>query len=809
MPDQQAAAPEPLLWTTVIRGCVQVVLWGWILDGLREGGAGAGGVGDGAGEEDLLQRLVPRLGQRMAQQEEAGSVRGVSVQVGQQVAVLGDPGQGVQPPGAGGGGSDSASVRLLLMSPPAASLAAIVEPAPLDIRFLLHSPVPQMARVLVLAEAQVAPGTDARPGEPRGGAVLHQRLTRARLLLELPVQLEGGVQEVEVQLALEAGELAGAATEVCKAGGAGGEEAAGAVGVLRVVMVGPEHGAMGTVGGQRQEAAGPRPLVHWVAPPLLLLPPAAAAEVCGAWEAMQREAGGGLTEMEEGGQQQQQQQQQQQHYQQQQEAGGWATGEEQQSGGVEHVLLGSSSGYTGTVISSVSGELLASAERRSSLWWSHMAPLLGDLAHALGGHQGQGQEGDGEAAGPVWLMLLPYLQGRGMAETLSLLGWRDPEHTGKQGYLWGAGNDRATTAAAAADSPPPDLEPPMQPSAGPALGPMLPTSSSGLGKASHQHQQHPSMCTGAHPAVPCAHPTEARTFPFPLLPRPFSPPALELCYQQWRLQRLAQMAPYALFFDAGVCLGMMLGALGPLPVPVPAAASDSGAGAAALPLLLRLAQTAVFGLLGTVSDVLGLAVVYMVVVLRPRRVLRRQRQQQQQLERQQERGRQGGARGAVDPGTTPAVLISPRDVVWYRLAACVAGPAALLLCAALINLGLARMDPRGTGTTRVVYGSGLIRAVIVPSLQQMSTWEAVAAAPLLWYGETLLLLQMQPAWGVWWAGAVVMLWRLVAVAVSAAWERRSRCRFVQGQQQQAEAAAVGDRQGSGAGEGLGGGKKRV
>ncbi len=363
---QLAEAMWPLLWSTVIRGCIQVVLWGWVPGGEGEvlGGAGAGGIG-----EQLMRRLVQAGG---------GSVRGVSVQVGQEVAVLGDPTLDMQLPGvmpmhggSGGGRGSRTSVRLLEMFPPAASLPAVAASGSLTVRLLLHSPTPQPARVLVLAERQGAASNRAVPsGGMPGGGVLSQPL-----LLELPVQLEGGVQEVDVEVALGVGDLAGES---------GVREASAAASAFRVVMVGPEHAGAATGGQQQAGAAAAHPLVHWVAPPLLLLPPAAAAEVCGAWGAVQQEAGGGLAQEEQEGERQEQH-----HYQQQQE-------EVEEQAGVEGLAP-----HTGALPpSGSSSELLASAERRSSLWWSHMAPLLGDLAHALGGHQGQGQDGGHGGRGP-------------------------------------------------------------------------------------------------------------------------------------------------------------------------------------------------------------------------------------------------------------------------------------------------------------------------------------------------------------------------------------------------------------------------
>ncbi len=759
VPSQPPATMEPLLWTTVFRGCVQVVLWGWVPGGEGEEGAWAAGVGNAAWTEHLLRRLAERFDE-MAQ-EGGGSVRGVSVQVGQEVVVLGGPSsQGTQLPGVmplpgdgsgGGGGGSSATVRLLQMSPPAASLAAVAESTPLTVRLLLHSPAPQMARILVVGEGQGA----ASSAELPGASGLPSMLRTLAPLLELPVQLEGGVQEV--QLELGAGDLAGTTMGVAGGAGPGGGDGvaaaeSGAAAVFRVVMVGPEHQAE-NAGGQQLGPEAAAPLVHWIAPPLLLLPAAAAAaEVCGAWEAMQRETSGGPAVVEE-----------------------------------ESFEAGRSAAHAGSTVS------LASAERRSSLWWSHMAPLLGDLAHALGRHRGMKQEGDEEAADPVAQTLLPYLRENGMAETLSLLA-------STRGLGHSPQRERRVSQGSAASSVAtghllPNPLPSVQPSASQPSYPTPPSCGSSPEKAPHEQQ--PSAHTGCYRAGTHGHSTTGRPTSF-LLPRPFSPPTLELRYQQWRLQRLARMAPYALFFEAGVWLSLLLGALGPVPLPARGSRSHGGAAGGPLSLLLLLAQIAVCKVLGSLANVLGLAVVYGMVVLRPRRVLCREEEQQQQ---QQERGRQGGARGAVSPGTTPAVLISPRDVVWYRLAACLAGPAALLLCAVLTNMGFAQLDPRYVGSTRAVYGSGLIRTVVMPSLQQMSAWEAVAAAPLLGCGEALILLQMQATWGVWRAGAIVMLWRLVVVAVSAAWERRSRRQFVQGLQ--GVAGTVGVLQDMSAGQGAG------
>ncbi len=114
----------------------------------------------------------------------------------------------------------------------------------------------------------------------------------------------------------------------------------------------------------------------------------------------------------------------------------------------------------------------------------------------------------------------------------------------------------------------------------------------------------------------------------------------------------------------------------------------------------------------------------------------------------------------------------------------------LTLSAALVGTGVTLLDPRTVGNLRVVYASSFIRAVVIPSLQQASAWEAAMAAPLLGVAEVLMLTALQPGWSLWWAGAVAAAWRLVAVCVSAAWERRSRWRFMQ-EQMGAAAGAMG------------------
>ncbi len=352
-----AAAAEPLLHTAVIRGCVQAVLWGWVPEGaLAES--------DAAAAQRLLQRLAGRLMAPGLAGAGAGGVRGVSVQVGQAVAVARDQckGGGLQHQGEEevlripGVMTDSGSSipvsRLLKLDPPATAAS----PGLLTVRLLLHSPAPQPARMLVLAERQGA-----------GGAVP----PRAVLLREVAVALEGGVQEVEVELG--AGELAGA--------GEGGGLPVGAD-ALRVMMVGPVHMSTSAASGQQDEPCPP-PLVHWVAPPLLLLPGEAVGELCGLWEQMKREQG------------------EEREQQERQDLQGQATPD---------VSLPQGPAPTGPTAA------LAGVEQESSLWWSHMAPLMGDLAHALSAWHAQGQEWE-----DVTCQLLDFLYSNGLHHTAALL----------------------------------------------------------------------------------------------------------------------------------------------------------------------------------------------------------------------------------------------------------------------------------------------------------------------------------------------------------------------------------------------------
>ncbi len=747
---QLAEVTEPLLFSTVIRGCVQVVLWGWVPEGEVLGGAAAWGAGGAALAEQLLQLLVPRLDQAVAG-ESGGGVRGASVQVGQDGALLRAPGDALLPGAVGqeqqqqedthgyrSSSSRAAPSRLLQLSPPAVSLATAAASGSLTVRLLLHSPTPQPARVLVLAERQGTASSSAEPsGQPLGSGLAPRGPLRTRLLRELPVQLVGGAQEM--QLVLGAGELA----EAVGAEGVGADEVY-AVGVLRVMMVGPEHQAAG-VGAQREGAASAPSLVHWVAPPLLLLPSAAAAEVCDVWEAIQSEFDGGLAKADERDGTRQEQEQ--------------PRGEEEQANAGGFQPHADVSGVSGP------SEVLVRAERRSSLWHSHMGPLLEDLALVLRGQPGQ--EGARQGADCVWQALLPYLRGRGMTQTLSLLAGCGQEQVQQQQQDVSCSSSSASSLPSA------------HPAA--ATSDQAPACLGATHGSGHQHPSHRASPPSAYTAAGAAALAVPRPFLL-LLPWPFAPAALEAAYQAWRLAGLMRGTACVWGFCAIVTLAMLVRTAMSWVVHVRSGSGAAG-GSGTAPWA-HLAQATCIAVLNTVSYGLAPAVLQARVIIRSRAA----QQQQQRDEREDGKGRPWGSALGLGANARRAVL-QPSDIWAFRLAACVAGPTVLLVCYVLVLCGITPLDAKMVGDSRTVYAVSLIRALVMPCLQQLGAWEAAVAAPLMCVADAMLVLAMQPGWRLWWAAAVAVGWRLGAVVVSAGWEVRSRRRFVR--MHQAGAAAEG------------------
>ncbi len=713
----QAAAVDALLWTSIIRGCVQVVLWGWVPEGL-------GGMEEAVVAESLLRRLARRLACIGA----GGGARGVLLQVGQTMAQDGGSGgsaeravavrqeQRGQQQQHGVDGAEleevlrfhgvstdgsSGAARLLQVDPPAASVAALAASGFLTVRLLLHSPVPQPVRMLVLAEGEglvgVTPGGEHVGGSPP----LHR--TRARLLQAVPVELMGGLQEVE--LVLGPGELAGLR-------GAGSQEVSDAVGMLRVLLVGLEHST--TL--QREGPAAP-PLVHCVAPPLLLLPDVAAQELCDLWERIKQEEEAEQEEETEQG-----------------AAGGFAP------------LAGAWEAHVG-------------AERQSSLWWSHLAPLLGDLAYVLGAGGQRERAEKATGAHPDLQALLPYLLEHGMHEMVALAeaSCVDTEEPQTQYAKEGASASTTRLSAAAASSPTGSTSPATY-------------SASRKPPANTLHSLSEAVATPSGGGTASA--TAAAAVPpslLPVLPRPFYPPSLEAAYQAWRLAGLAGNAPYVLAFRIAVFL-MMTNRI------VVSTWAPGGAWAGALPWA-RIGNATAITVLTSAGDVAGLALLYVLALLRSRRPSRQQERQQQLHVQQQKAGDTEGARPQAGVGAHGTVF-SPSDGLLYQLATCVVGPALWLLSAVCVAAGITPLDDVMLSDGRIVYSCSWVRAVIGPCLQQMSAWEAVAAAPLLGLAGALMVAGLRPGWGKFRAAAVAVVWQLCAVGVSAALERRSRRRYL-------------------------------
>ncbi len=357
--------------------------------------------------QDLAGDGLPQLLQQLPGAA-SGDAGGVQVQVGQGAGA--GAAVAVMPGGEQRGGSSSsgAAATLLLLSPP-----AICSPehtgGGATVRLMLHSPRPQPARVLVLAERGAAGGQQQH--EAAEGGQRPQPGT-AVLLREAAVWLVAGTQEVELHLTGE--ELAAASL-------AGG----GDVRVLQLVLVGPEHGAaggdgqepeagaaagaLGESGGVGTAASPPPPPLHFAAPPLLLLPPAAAAEVCQLWDLVRQEAAAGVAEAHA-------------------EGGDDGSG----AGGLEWEV---------------------------GVWREHLAPLLGDLAFALLGPQdgGSGSQGMREAQQQVVSHLGQYCSGMGMGETAELLARGAVRHVDlcnrpAGGTCTGNHNSSSTTACAVDDA---------------------------------------------------------------------------------------------------------------------------------------------------------------------------------------------------------------------------------------------------------------------------------------------------------------------------------------------------------------------
>ncbi len=535
-----------------------------------------------------------------------------------------------------------------------------------------------MAQLLMLSPPVLAwvspPGAGGAAGAVR--LLLHSpRPQPARVLVLVEWRSGGGCQEPQAPARLlreMAVELVGGPQEVELALGAGelaGAVGADGVGVLQLALVGPENNVV-------EEGSSAYPPMHFVAPPLLLLPLAAAGEVCGLWADMQRAAGERKAEDGDGN-------------------------------SCPQTDVGAP----------------------SSLWWSHLAPLLGDLAYVLGagGQAHGGQESAATCEEAVSSHLLQYLSSLGLQATADLLQQQN-----------------------AVSTPPPP--------SGSEAAASLPASSGGT-----SNPRPTGPFRSLLPAVAAA----LRRLLL-LSPAPFTPPSLELSYQAWRLAGLAAAAPYVLlvtaqpFFMSVVCTALEHGVRHVWLTAILAALNWTGescANLAMLSLLPRLRAHPVSSAGACSSSGSG-------PHSDPKKMA------------DGAKGNPGARQGAHCKNGSEETRLVATGLRRHRVMGVLVGPVLLILTSSLLALGVLPYYVKYTGSVKVLALCTFFRSVFLPSIQQMSAAQVAAAAPLLAPGEAMQLAAFQPDWS--WRAVVgaVAAWRLAAVVVAAAWERHWRRKFV-------------------------------
>ncbi len=240
-----------------------------------------------------------------------------------------------------------------------------------------------------------------------------------------------------------------------------------------------------------------------------------------------------------------------------------------------------------------------------------------------------------------------------------------------------------------------------------------------------------------------------RGLPLLLSISPFSPPALELSYQAWRLAGLAVAAPYVLLVTAQ-----------PRLLALAKAAAQHG-----MQQAMSMAPLAVLNWISESACILAL------LRLPALRI--------------------GGNRGntvalplAFESSVTAAVQR-------YTFAAVVLGPAIVLSASVAVTLGALPYFDSFVGSNRSVLIACLHRALILPSVQRLPVRHVLTASPLLAAGEALQLAALQPTWRWRRVAGHVAAWRLAAAAVAAAWERRGRRRFAAVVRRRGEAGSGG------------------
>ncbi len=648
---------------------------------------------------------------------------------------------------------------------------------------VLRSPVAQAARLVVLREDPVAVAAGAHAC---GGLVA----------AEFPLQLAEGVQEVGVELT--------GVLQAVAAAGAGAEEDGGEVNeppaeVLELMLLPPMN--IGTSGEEQpQPRAGAAedggggstaapPLLHFTVP-LLLLPADAAAEL--------RALDGRMREYVQAGQ-------------------GLAAAEAAAAaGGVgDDVALPAAQGSTRAA--SPGPPSSGPSDESWGYWGEHMGPLLEDMALVLaGGGISGGGDGEGRSAGCSAVGDSETddgsVSGTGSTEDVSwalrvllprMLAFLREQHMDATA--------RVLSRQPPATPPPPAPAPPRSAQACPTANPTALAPTPGPAPTTAGPSP-PAPRPGANPGVAPAPKSPAQ--PIPASPslmdliRGFRGPGLEHQFLMWRAAGLAKAAlplVAAAAVPHVVALAAAARALGEVPLRQLAAAAWWS----------RVLSAVLLHAASWVGDVGGHLAVLIAVppeqrqgAAEPKRAPPEPREQEQghaagkgvaadrhadgpasapKPEPAPERSaaaapiarpasyqeRPTASTAAVAPGTHPSL-----DRV-YTIGAMVVGPLLLLLLAAaglLLQHGVPHPVYAGGGTVAVALA--IVRAMVVPCVQQLTARQVVWASPLLVVAEALLLGLLRPEWGRARVMGVAAGWRLVALVLASGFEWRARRRFL-------------------------------
>ncbi|KAG2501248.1 hypothetical protein HYH03_001055 [Edaphochlamys debaryana] len=407
----------------------------------------------------------------------------------------------------------------------------------------------------------------------------------------------------------------------------------------------------------------------------------------------------------------------------------------------------------------------------AAAWCEVVCPLLQDLAFladgAVGLEVGEAAVG-GSVAAAVAAHVASFLEGNGLAATAAL------------------SRAAATPSAAGSSFPRKDETPVADVSAAATQATSSSSGSPFSGHGSHtfaaeprdgcgEHRPHsPCTASGFPSCLPSMLSCSAASAPAPApanlnirdLLRGFRPSALESAFWSWRVGRLTRLAPFLAALHAqGFVLGLMrCAAEQPWDVTV---------------------RTAILSLGSWAGDVAGC-----LVLLTWRR--RSEPAVRAPAAASAAGGSSSGASGSGDGSSdgdhaggarrssvsVPARTEVQAGTVWmYKLAFAVFGP--LLYTTVMLVAEWAPIPSKAyVGSLRAGFGATLIRALLLPSVQQAGLGPLAVATPLLAVGEVRAVQAFQPSWSIPRVAAVVAVWRLVAAAVTAAWEWRARWHFL-------------------------------